>query len=212
MHDSLSKDASTRGVKLRRLTDGIDYPCLDLAELTKRQVALLVMNEKENALASSRVSTNPQAYLDFGATYVIGLAGEKRCKIGYSNNPSRRIAQLQTALWDDVVCFGLFWGPAIIAQGIECQALRLAKAHDLRLRGEWVNLPPDEAVGLVMTAMDKTEAFCDSRTFMEHWAPHKEALYQKGGKLALALRHQASLDACRSGSPQPEPKGWLYKV
>lgn len=197
---------------IRRLTDGVDYPCINMAKTAKRCAASILMDEGRNVEAATRVNGSPQAFRDFASVYVIGLEGEPRCKIGYSNNPQRRMASLQTALWAEVKCFALFWAPQFVASQIELCALRLAKRHNLRLRGEWVNLPPDEAVGLVLTAMDQTSAFCDSATFLEHWAPHKERLFEPGGDFALALRRQASEDMTFRGIAMPEPKGWIYEA
>ena len=194
--------------KKRRLHGGYDYPCIDLKSLSKRELASVLMDAEAMGRANSIVSSNTQAFGDFAAVYFIGLRNSRVTKIGFSNNPASRIRQLQTALWDDVVCHGLIWAPF----NVETKALRLAKRESLRLRGEWVNLPADEAVGLALTAMEGHEAFADSLTFAEHWSPHLVHLYSRGGDHALALRRQASEDALRSGSPQPVPSGWIYQT
>ena len=151
------------------------------------------MDGEANKAALSRVSANPQAFQEFGAVYVIGLADMDICKVGFSVNPAKRITTLQTALWGEVQCHALLWAPSTVAHGIEHKALKAAREHNVRLKGEWVMLPPSEAVGLVLSAMVGTEAFVDSGTFIEVWAPPKEQLYRRGGKLGIELRKEAAM-------------------
>jgi hypothetical protein len=179
MTESVCGITHTPPYRERRLADGVDYQCIDVSKISKRDLAPILMDEAENRLAVTRVAANQAAAQNFAATYVIGLAGTGVCKIGFSANPLKRMTQLQTALWADVVCHALFWAPTNIAGTIELRALNLAKKEKLRLRGEWVSLSPEEAVGLCLTAMDGTEAFADSRTFTEKWLAPLEGLYRK---------------------------------
>lgn len=179
MTESVCEVTHTPPYRERRLPDGIDYQCIDLSKTTKRALAPVLMDEAENRLAVTRVGANPAASQNFAATYIIGLADTDICKIGFSANPLKRISQMQTALWADVVCHALFWAPVNIAGMIEMRSLNLAKKEGLRLRGEWVALPPEEAVGLCLSAMDGSEVFTDSHNFTEKWLAPFEGLYRK---------------------------------
>lgn len=208
------KAASSIHYVKRRLSDGTDYLCLDMAKTEKRAALSVISNSDEIALACARVHKNKRAFNLFGAVYVVGLPGVDICKIGYSNSPLHRLSALQTGLWDDIIIHGVFWGAELVAKRLEAQALKLANSHGLRLKGEWVALPPDEAIGLCLSTLDGSEAVTDSRTFNENWAPHNEALYAKGGKMAIEAARQSEIDRIRSGEPydyETRQKVWMYE-
>ncbi len=183
----------------RRL-NGFDHSCIFLAKSNKRAVASLLMDRQEIDASVARMIAKPGAYRDYCGVYVMGPTGNYDVsKIGISANPIKRLSQMQTALWSDVLLHALIWAPLNIAVSIEAKALRLAKAEKLRLRGEWVALPADEAVGLILTAMDGTEMFTDPGTFNNQWAPPIEVNCATGGRYADALADQYREDAWREG-------------
>lgn len=79
----------------------------------------------------------------------IGAAGNcSPVKIGLATNPERRLASIQTAC-PSPIRIETYFGPMHreIARYIEQQAHRLYAKH--KLHGEWFDVPPLEAAGLV---------------------------------------------------------------
>lgn len=164
---SIELSASQRAMYREvRFTDGRSYPCMDRAKLPTNELLQAVTDREAIAQASSKISSIDHP---FGACYVMGIPGEDKCKIGYSRNPSGRRLQIEGGLWGKVEIFGLFWSYGQIANGIEQSALREARKQKIRLKGEWVNVPPEEAAQLILSSCDISHQFTDSATFSASW-------------------------------------------
>jgi hypothetical protein len=149
---------------------GFRGACIDHAKWERDALRAAVMDDPAiDAATLLSAQWNDEGH-PFGAVYVMGVDGLDKCKIGFSTNPTKRIRQLKTGLWAAPKVYALIWSQAFIARTIEMHSLRLAKRRSLRLSGEWINLAGSDAVNVVLDAIT-FEAFTDSGTFVDQWAP-----------------------------------------
>jgi len=88
------------------------------------------------------------------AVYVIGTDDPNISKIGVAGDPSKRFKSLQTANAKKLRISGLLWS-YFSARQIEYLALKNAGKAGKRIRGEWVEMSPDEAMLLVAEAAEE---------------------------------------------------------
>ena len=89
-------------------------------------------------------------------------------KIGISSNPAARLNSLQTGCAHklELIC-QLNVGSRDSAQQLEREVLLLASNSNRRMHGEWVNLPPFFAIGVVCAGLAYHLAY-QSRDFADH--------------------------------------------
>lgn len=112
------------------------------------------------------------------AVYVIGVEGEKVCKIGVSNAPVRRWADLQASHYKELFLFGaLYMAGNRKCESVEAEALsRAEKVSDWR-RGEWVGLEPEHAFDMVIQSADDLKIRnCDPATWVVNMHERTRAL------------------------------------
>lgn len=83
------------------------------------------------------------------AVYVITPLDGGASKIGVSQSPYKRLAELQAGSHVQLRISHLFWMPSKAAFGIEGLSLRVIGRMGSRLHGEWVNMAHDEAAIVV---------------------------------------------------------------
>lgn len=84
--------------------------------------------------------------------YIIGADELNASKVGVSQNPAKRISELQTASPYKLMPHYLFWMPLPHCFGIEKLSHRVASKLDLALKGEWMKGRP-EAAGMVVASV-----------------------------------------------------------
>lgn len=86
----------------------------------------------------------------FGSfVYVIQWGDKGPVKIGAAASPSQRLAQLQTANWNDLKLCAVV--PVVECVFVEKAVHKMAAAHNIR--AEWFDLGPSTAVGFILAAM-----------------------------------------------------------
>jgi len=87
-----------------------------------------------------------KAGFEFCCVYVIGPDKKWPMKIGISTYPAKRLAAMQTALWDPLVVHKLFFASDVAsAREVERATHQSLHENDKGLLGEWFDLRPDEA-------------------------------------------------------------------
>lgn len=83
--------------------------------------------------------------------YVIAADGADFCKIGISDTPGYRLAQLQTGNWNELSIRSVLWvyGAGNAAK-VEAGCHFSARDRGAEVRREWVRISPDEAAILVL--------------------------------------------------------------
>lgn len=79
------------------------------------------------------------------AVYVITNEDKTMSKIGVAKHPLRRLSGLQSGNWQRLYIAGLCWVLDGAVYGVENLALRVAKRMEKRLKGEWMEAPPQDA-------------------------------------------------------------------
>lgn len=148
------------------------FPKILSQGMTKREIASRAMRSDSMKTVRQAYDVRPHEMKALSALYVLQPEGEQVSKIGIANNPFVRVQGVQTGSWKPLSIKALFWFPRPNdAASVEFHALKLAGDEGLRLCGEWVNLEPDEAVGLVLTATDATRPMTDCYGVISEWFP-----------------------------------------
>jgi hypothetical protein len=103
------------------------------------------------------------------AVYVIGVVDKPISKIGISYDPVGRLQGLQNSHYEELYLHAVVFCPTRKSGSIEQASLQSALESEKRLRGEWVDMPPEEALKLVLeTARDNKWPVCDGATWFEN--------------------------------------------
>lgn len=95
-----------------------------------------------------RISANCNAHDDCWAVYVLAGNPGNPVKIGISRSPYRRRSGVQSGQWNELKIFGLrYFRDHAVASSVEKRAHEMA--GEKRVRGEWFNLEPQEALDIV---------------------------------------------------------------
>lgn len=119
------------------------------------------------------------------AVYVIGVVGEKTCKIGISATPVTRLERLQANHYRELYLFGtLHMAGKPKAETVEQEALRRGEAIADWRRGEWLGLEPETAFDLVIKSADDLNIrSCDAAAWIENMGNRVRALARAGGRI-----------------------------
>lgn len=156
--------------------DGRDVPLdvdrLNLKVLNAQEVAHLCSDSKSNRKAAMVCSL---AYTEVkgldAVVYVATTASRKASKVGLSNNPYKRMEQLQVGSHEQLSFTHLFWLPRACAKGLERFTLRVAGRLGARLSGEWVDLQADELATMIATlAVEGNMPLATSEMFTRNMA------------------------------------------
>jgi hypothetical protein len=94
--------------------------------------------------------------LGFACVYAIGPEAGGPIKVGWTQNPKMRFAQLQNAHWKPLKIHEITWTVgrplAIRLEGAVHKILKDAGRH---LRGEWFDVPVDLMIGAFQVATDR---------------------------------------------------------
>lgn len=92
-------------------------------------------------------NTTPQGYV-----YIIHATGTNRIKLGFSNEPEKRLADLQTGSPFPLALIGTCPGSAKLERRLHSQL------KDRHRTGEWFEIDPQEALKLLLDASKQEEA------------------------------------------------------
>lgn len=138
--------------------------------MTKRQIAERAMSPDGFKLVKAAYNIKRDEMRPFNCLYVVSPDDEEVSKIGIAIDPFKRLSAIQTCCWKRISLRALFWFPEEFENArLEYAALKLAKKEKVNLLGEWVDLPPDEAVGLVLTAANPDMRFTDNHGLIHDW-------------------------------------------
>jgi hypothetical protein len=84
------------------------------------------------------------------AVYVIAPEDGEFSKIGISDMPGARLAQLQTGNWVPLHLHAAIWVYNGHAPNLEAACHFTARQRQIEIRGEWVRLSPDLALEMVL--------------------------------------------------------------
>lgn len=111
----------------------------------------------------------PDCFADLmGFVYVISPIEGKVAKIGYCRDHlCSRLSTLQTGVWAELEMYAAvgIYGP--LARTVEKVAHQLAPKRAKRLRGEWFEMEPGEALEVIVEAAEKAGA--TSRSVSQCW-------------------------------------------
>lgn len=157
--------------KLGMSTVRLSVQALDVGESSKTAIANHLMEDRYLSSQAYEAVRFDAVRRLFRAVYVIGTSGYGVSKIGVATNPHQRLADLQVAHWEPLYLRAVVWASPEDAGKIENRALGFASEHGVRLKGEWVDLEPAEAIGLLLSSMRRSVACADTQTMLESWLP-----------------------------------------
>lgn len=158
--------------------------------MSRREIADRAGCDKSFDLIEKAYEVYPAKMSNLWSLYFVSPASYPSVtKIGIATDPYERLRGLQCGCWDELRIYALFWftGNSQSA-ALEYNALRLAKKEGVRLKGEWLDLPWQEAVGLVLCADEQhTLRYTDNHGVIHEWFPElkrqqeeaEEAFYAK---------------------------------
>lgn len=112
------------------------------------------------------------------AVYVIAVEGRAITKIGISADPIKRLRDLNNSHYRKLRLHGVVFCPTRKSGSIEQEALLRATLRKKRLKGEWTELEPDEALQVVLeSARDGDWPTCDGRTYLDNMIARTKALH-----------------------------------
>ncbi|TXM69657.1 GIY-YIG nuclease family protein [Methylobacterium sp. WL120] len=94
--------------------------------------------------------------LGFACVYAIGPEGGGPVKIGWTENPKNRYAQLQNAHWKKLEIREITWTVGRpLAIRLEGEIHKILKGAGRHLRGEWFDVPTNLVLGAFQVATDR---------------------------------------------------------
>ena len=172
--DSIISPVLSEDVKVQYAEHGeIKYGAklLNRAQILPERVLNICGNKKSmlNAMTMSNALIGNFPEILSACVYVIGADLLNATKIGVSQNPAKRILELQTASPYRLEPHYLFWMPVTQCYGIEKLAHRVASKMDLALSGEWVKGRAEVAGMIVASVITEANVqVCSSGMYVEN--------------------------------------------
>jgi hypothetical protein len=100
--------------------------------------------------------------------YVVSTDSNWPCKIGISNNPARRVNEIQISVWKQVkVDYSVWCNSSSDARLLEKAMHKELNADGRRLRGEWFDIHPERVVDLIKFKAAVIGVECSDRVYDE---------------------------------------------
>ena len=123
----------------------------------------------------------PERWVGPTCVYVIAPDEGDVCKIGYATSPICRLSGVQNGNWLQLRLRFLLWGYANkVVMAAERLALDKARQQGIRLKGEWLSVPPRQgAVLLCEAAREVGLQPVTSETLIRNFAESKQSIAKR---------------------------------